>query len=50
MRALEEGKEPELSGHDNLVTMALLEAAYLSAAEGRAVGLNEIRIEEVSSG
>jgi predicted dehydrogenase len=43
MRALEEGKEPELSGRDNLKTMALLEAAYLSAAEHRGVGLDEIR-------
>lgn len=50
MRALEEGTEPELSGRDNLATMALLEAAYLSAAEGRVVRLDEIRIEEVSSG
>lgn len=48
MRALQEDSEPELSGPDNLKTMALLEAAYLSAGEGRAVGLDEIQIEEVS--
>ena len=41
MRALEEGTEPELSGRDNLKTMALIEAAYLSASEGRAVELQE---------
>ncbi|MEW6635480.1 MAG: Gfo/Idh/MocA family oxidoreductase [Actinomycetota bacterium] len=50
MRAIEEGSEPEISGSDNLKTMALIEAAYLSASEGRAVGLDEIRIEEVPSG
>lgn len=41
MRALEQGTEPELSAHDNLRTMALIEAAYLSASEGRAVPLAE---------
>jgi len=30
--ALENGKEPAISGRDNLKTMALVEAAYLSAA------------------
>jgi predicted dehydrogenase len=43
MRAVEEGTEPELSGQDNLKTMALIEAAYLSADEGRAVELSEIK-------
>jgi len=37
MRAIEEGSEPEISGRDNLKTMALIEAAYRSATEGRAV-------------
>jgi predicted dehydrogenase len=37
MRAVETGTEPEISGHDNLKTMALIEAAYRSASEGRAV-------------
>jgi len=37
MKALETGSEPEISGRDNLKTMALIEAAYRSAAEGRAV-------------
>ncbi len=49
MKALEEGAEPELTGRDNLKTMALVEAAYLSAAEGRAVRLEEIEAEEVRS-
>jgi predicted dehydrogenase len=40
--ALRSGTEPELSGADNLKTMALVEAAYLSVAEGRTVGLDEI--------
>ena len=33
--ALETGTEPAISGRDNLKTMALVEAAYASAAEGR---------------
>jgi predicted dehydrogenase len=33
------GTEPETSGADNLRTLALVEAAYLSAAEGRMVDL-----------
>ena len=40
--ALETGAEPAISGRDNLQTMALVEAAYLSAAQARAVGLGEI--------
>ena len=40
--ALEDGTEPEISGRVNLPTMALVDAAYLSAREHRAVGLNEI--------
>jgi len=43
MRAIEEGTEPEISGHDNLKTMALVEAAYQSAEEGRAVAPTDIR-------
>jgi predicted dehydrogenase len=43
MRALETGEKPELSGHDNLGTMALIEAAYTSAAEGRSVRLSEVQ-------
>ena len=40
--ALETGKESAISGRDNLKTMALVEAAYRSAAEFRSVGLDEI--------
>ena len=40
--ALESGEEPAIGGRDNLKTMALVEAAYLSSEEHRAVELNEI--------
>jgi predicted dehydrogenase len=40
--ALETNTEPAISGHDNLKTMALVDAAYLSAAQGRAVELAAI--------
>jgi hypothetical protein len=40
--ALEEGREPEISGDDNLRTMALVEACYRSVKEHRAVELAEI--------
>ena len=39
--ALEEGREPEISGRDNLQTMALVDACYVSAREHRAVELGE---------
>jgi predicted dehydrogenase len=39
--ALKSGTEPELSGADNLKTMALVEAAYRSVEQGRAVRLDE---------
>jgi predicted dehydrogenase len=42
MRAVADGVEGELSGRDNLRTMALLEAAYLSAREHRAVDPSEL--------
>ena len=42
LRALEEGRAPETSGDDNLKTMALVDAAYRSAKEHRAVPINEI--------
>jgi predicted dehydrogenase len=35
--ALETSTEPAISGHDNLKTLALVDAAYVSAAESRAV-------------
>jgi len=40
--AIEDGTEPEINGRDNLRTMALVDAAYLSAREHRAVDLEEI--------
>jgi predicted dehydrogenase len=40
--ALEERSEPEISGRDNLGTMALVDACYQSAREHRAVNLAEI--------
>jgi predicted dehydrogenase len=42
LRAVEEKVEPNLSGRDNLRTMALVDACYKSAAEHRAVRLDEI--------
>jgi predicted dehydrogenase len=41
--ALENGTEPAISGKDNLRTMALVEAAYLSSVQFRSVGLCEIK-------
>jgi hypothetical protein len=41
--ALEDGTEPAISGMDNLKTMALVEAAYLSSVQFRSVGLCEIK-------
>jgi len=40
--ALEDDAEPEISGRDNLKTMALVEACYVSAREHRAVEIAEI--------
>jgi predicted dehydrogenase len=40
--ALEKAEEPEINGRDNLETMALVEACYLSANEHRAVAIGEI--------
>jgi hypothetical protein len=37
LTALETGTEPAISGKDNLKTLALVDAAYVSAAESRAV-------------
>jgi predicted dehydrogenase len=42
LKAVAEGGEPEISGRDNLGTVALLDAAYLSAASHRAVTPAEI--------
>ncbi len=40
--ALEDNTEPEIGGRDNLRTMALVDAAYMSAREHRAVSIDEI--------
>lgn len=40
--ALEEDREPDISGRDNLQTMALVDACYRSAKEHRAVEISEI--------
>jgi predicted dehydrogenase len=40
--AIEQRTEPMLSGRDNLRTMALVDAGYLSAQEHRAVSIDEI--------
>ena len=42
LMAVETGDKPTIDGRDNLKTMALVEAAYLSAKEHRAVELMEI--------
>jgi predicted dehydrogenase len=42
VKCLAEGRSPETSGADNLKTLALVEAAYRSAEEGRTVELAEI--------
>jgi predicted dehydrogenase len=44
--SIEEGREPMTSGRDNLRTLALVEAAYRSAAQGRRIELAEL--EEAS--
>ena len=43
MRAIQDDVEPEISGRTTLGTMALVEAAYRSFREGRAVPLEETR-------
>ncbi len=40
--AIEDNREPEISGRDNLETMALVDACYLSAKEHRAVEIAEL--------
>ena len=42
IQCLHEGREPETSGHDNLQTLSLVEAAYLSASEHRTVETADI--------
>ena len=40
--ALEDGTEPAISGRDNLKTMALVEAAYQSAAQFKSIGMDQM--------
>jgi predicted dehydrogenase len=42
LEAVANGTEPSISGRDNLKTMALLEAAYRSAEQGRTVEIAEV--------
>jgi predicted dehydrogenase len=42
LSALEERREPSISGADNLQTMALVDACYVSAQEHRSVEIGEI--------
>lgn len=42
LTALEDDRQPSLSGHDNLETMALVDACYRSADEHRAVEIKSI--------
>ncbi|HEX3726389.1 MAG TPA: gfo/Idh/MocA family oxidoreductase, partial [Pirellulales bacterium] len=49
LAAIEERREPSLSGQDNLATMALVDACYLSVREHRAVELAEILTNDGSS-
>lgn len=42
VECLAAGREPETFGDDNLKTLQLVEAAYVSAAEGRAVDTNAL--------
>ncbi|MGV3551613.1 Gfo/Idh/MocA family protein [Rhizobium sp.] len=39
---LAEGREPDTSGRDNLKTFALVEAAYLSAEQGKTIDLGDL--------
>jgi predicted dehydrogenase len=47
MRAIQEDAEPKISGRTTLGTMALVEAAYQSARDGRAVSPKEIEYQAV---
>lgn len=44
MCAVEDGVEPEISGRDNLKTMALIEACYMAVDLERTIKLNEINL------
>jgi predicted dehydrogenase len=42
MRAIEEDRDPETSGRDNLKTLQIVQAGYRSIIEKRAVSPDEI--------
>ena len=42
LRAVENGREPEISARDNIRTLACVEACYKSIAEEKTVYLSEI--------
>lgn len=42
IESLAAGKEPATSGHDNLKTFALVDAAYLSAESGKTIDLKDL--------
>ncbi len=42
MDAIARDREPEISGRENLLTMATIEAGYRSIAERRSVALSEV--------
>ena len=42
MVALEESREPDISGRDNLETLACVEVCYLSIEQERTVSLSEV--------
>ena len=46
--ALEEGTEPEISGRDNLQTIALCEAVYAAAQEHRVTSVREFMRDDAA--
>jgi predicted dehydrogenase len=46
LSSLAEGREPAISGHDNLGTMALVEACYASLDQHRPIPINPLSQEE----
>jgi predicted dehydrogenase len=49
MRAIQDDAEPEISGHVTLGTMALCEAAYRSAEQGKAISPRDVLPEAVEA-
>jgi predicted dehydrogenase len=48
--AVEEGSEPEISGRDNLETIALCEAVYVAAEEHRVTTVREFLVPRLDAG